>query len=78
MNYSELVMDKQFIVDSLNVSMTSSYGTVYIEGNYLNVQAKAGSNIVLKGEADFFECNSKAHSFIDKRQLKFKSFFNIK
>lgn len=70
MDYSELAMDKPMKVDSLHVSMGSSHGTVYVEADYLKVQAKAGSHVELKGTTRFLECNSKAHSSINKNRLK--------
>lgn len=70
LNFSELIMDKQIVSDSLSISMASSHGSIHVKANYLKVSAKAGSNIDVKGQANYFEYYTKAYSSINTDQLQ--------
>ena len=71
MNYSELIADQSFSVDSLSISLAAgSRGIMSVKAKYLQVSAGAGSQLIIKGETDFFNCTTKGNSSVNTHELK--------
>ena len=71
--YSILLMDKPIATDSLSLSLAAgSNGVVNVKTKYLQASAGAGSQLIVKGETDVFDCTTKGYSGVDNKELKVK------
>lgn len=68
--YGEVIMEKPFVVDSLEISLAaSSRANIQVEANYLKVSAGAFSQATVKGKARSWQCSSVGNSVINASQL---------
>ncbi|MGP1420847.1 MAG: GIN domain-containing protein [Tannerella sp.] len=58
LNFSTIEMQQPLTVDTLQVSATSSHGTVWVNAKKMEVSAKAGSHLVVKGKAHKLVCKT--------------------
>lgn len=73
MIYSVLLMDEPIATDSLSLSLAAgSNGIVNVKTTYLQASAGAGSQLIVKGETDVFDCTTKGYSGVDNKELKVK------
>ncbi len=73
MIYSVLLMDEPIATDSLSLSLAAgSNGIVNVKTKYLQASAGAGSQLIVKGETDVFDCTTKGYSGVDNKELKVK------
>lgn len=73
MIYSVLLMDEPIATDSLSLSLVAgSNGIVNVKTKYLQASAGAGSQLIVKGETDVFDCTTKGYSGVDNKELKVK------
>lgn len=73
MIYSVLLMDKPIATDSLSLSLAAgSNGIVNVNTKYLQASAGAGSQLIVKGETDVFDCTTKGYRGVDNKELKVK------
>ena len=73
MIYSVLLMDDPIATDSLSLSLAAgSNGIVNVKTKYLQASAGAGSQLIVKGETDVFDCTTKGYSGVDNKELKVK------
>ena len=71
MNYSELIVDRSFSVDSLSIFLAAgSKGTMNVKAKYLQVSAGAGSQLIIKGETDVLNYTTKGSSSVNTRELR--------
>lgn len=73
MIYSVLLMGEPIATDSLSLSLAAgSNGIVNVKTKYLQASAGAGSQLIVKGETDVFDCTTKGYSGVDNKELKVK------
>ncbi len=70
LNFSTIEMQQPLPVDTLQVSGTSSHGTVWVNAKKLSVSAKAGSHLTVRGIAHKLTCETVGNgSSIDHKEL---------
>lgn len=70
MDYSQLVMEQPFKVDSLSIFTGSSHGTINVEANYLEINAGAASHLMVKGKVKNMKSDTTGiGNYIDKSSL---------
>ncbi|MDO4704545.1 DUF2807 domain-containing protein [Tannerella sp.] len=70
LNFSTIEMQQPLTVDTLQVSGTSSHGTVWVNAQKLEVSAKAGSHLVVKGKTHKLVCKTVGNgNSIDHKEL---------